>query len=273
MPSPARLARSLLDRRIPLRTRLGLLRAGAHRRASPRKLYRVRYGHGAVSLSHADYAVDRASFDFAILESTYATDYAGAVVLDIGAHKGYYAAYAVTHGARAVVTYEPESTNLAVLERTAASYRARDVAWTIRRAAVDAESGRADLHIMRASWGHALGPPASFAEHEVGVESVPVVALADALAEALPTQEATRLIVKVNIEGAECTAILKSPPGVWRNASEVFVETHPWGVCDASQLAAHLELAGLTRLEGAHPAVLRMRREGPSRGDRRSDPT
>ena len=152
---------SLLDRRLPLRTRVDLLAADLRRKLAPRALYPVRYGPGTVYLSNSDYVVDRKSFGFAVVEENYATDYEGAVVVDIGAHKGYFAAYAASRGAHAVVAYEPESANLGVLERTAAAYFG--VEWTIRRAAVDATSGRSELHVMGASWGHALTPPAAFA--------------------------------------------------------------------------------------------------------------
>jgi len=101
--------RSLLDRRLPFSTRLDLLVADTRRRWAPRELYGARYGAGRVYLSHADYGVDRASFAFAVTEATYATDYGGATVLDVGAHKGYFGAYAVAHGATSVVAYEPES--------------------------------------------------------------------------------------------------------------------------------------------------------------------
>jgi FkbM family methyltransferase len=213
-------------------------------------------------LSEADFAVDRASFSYAVLEASYATDYTGAAVLDLGAHKGYFGAYAAAHGARIVLAYEPESVNVAVLERTAAGYREGvGISWEIRQAAVDAEAGQADLHLMSGSWAHALRPPDSFAQYEVGLEPVQVVALADALAEASELSDgATRLVVKVNIEGAECRGILGTPPTAWGRVDEVFVETHPWTDCDASRLAQHLERSGLKRVESAHPAVLRMRR-------------
>ena len=263
---------SLLDRRLPLSTRLDLFAADTRRRWAARELYGVRYGAGRVYLSHADYDVDRASFAFAVTEATYATAYAGAVGLDVGAHKGYFGAYAVAHGASSVVAYEPESANLVVLERTATSYR-DGVEWTVRPAAVDATSGRSDLHVMRGSWGHSLEPPDAFAEHEVGLESVEVEALADVLAGTVAHSAGRRLVVKVNIEGAECSAILGSAPSAWDGVSEVFVETHPWASCGADEIAAQLELAGLTRVESAHPAVLHMRREEPPRSGRRSDPT
>ena len=249
---------SLLDRRLPLRTRLDLFAAALRRkRSTSEELHAVRYGSGRVYLSEADFGIDRASFTFAVTEGNYATDYADAVVLDIGSHKGYFAAYAAMHGARAVVAYEPEAANFTVLERTAVEYPG----WKLHRAAVDAAAGRRDLHVMADSWGHALQPPASFAEHEVGVESVDVVALAAVLREGESRRAGGgRLVVKLNIEGAECSAVLGTPPTAWSGVDEVFVETHPWAECDAGQLAAHLEGSGLSRVPSAHPAVLRMRR-------------
>jgi FkbM family methyltransferase len=262
----------LLDRRLPLRTRLDLVAADVRRRWARRELYGVRFGSARVYISDSSFRLDRASLEFAVTEATYATDYGGSVLLDLGSHKGYVAAYATTRGARSVIAYEPESANVAVLERTAVGYRGDGVTWEIRRAAVDAESGQAELHVMKGSWAHALRPPASFAKHEVRVESVPVVALADALANARELRpDGASLIVKMNIEGAECSAILGTPPSAWAEVDEVFVETHPWADCDDAQLAQHLVLSGLTRVESAHPAVLHMRREGsPRSGPRRA---
>jgi FkbM family methyltransferase len=259
---------SLLDRRLPLRTRLDLLAADLRRKTARRDLYPVRYGRGTVYLSNEDFVVDRKSFDFVVAEENYATDYDGAVVVDIGAHKGYFAAYAAARGADVVVAYEPETANLAVLERSAQAHPR--VEWIIRRAAVDATPGRSALHVMGASWGHALNPPAAFAEYEVGTQQVEVVPLADALGEAASLSAGRHVVVKVNIEGAECSAILSSPHLAWEGVYEVFVETHPWATCDDSELATHLALAGFTREESAHPAVLRMRRAEAPRSGRHS---
>lgn len=264
---------SLLDRRLPLRTRLDLLVADMRRKmSSTRDAYSVRYGPAHVFLSEADFAVDRASFTFAVTEANYATEYTGVVVLDIGSHKGYYAAYATTSGARAVIAYEPERVNFDVLERTAAGYRGDARSWTLHRAAVDATAGRAHLHVMKGSWGHTLRPPRAFAEHEVGLEAVDVVALAEVLQEASLRAGEGRLVVKLNIEGAECSAVLDTPAAAWESVDEVFVETHAWAACDAVQLAEHLEASGLTRVESSHPAVLRMRRREAARCGRRTGP-
>jgi hypothetical protein len=114
---------------------------------------------------------------------------------------------------------------------------------------------------MSASWGHALHPPDDWSEFEVGVQRVPVAAVADVLVDASSlVGESARLVVKVNIEGEECDLVLGTPPTAWETVSELFVETHPWGSCGADELAAHLALAGLTRVESAHGRMLQLRR-------------
>lgn len=269
MPSVTRPARALLDRRLPLRTRLGLLALDMRRRVGRRELYGLRYGGGVVYFTEADLGIDRASFDFAAREGSYATDYRETLVVDLGAHKGYFGAYASTHGAHEVVAYEPERGNLTVLARTAETYRRTGTAWTIHRAAVDAEAATAELHVMGASWGHALDPPGAFSRYEVGLETVDVVALADVLADAAARAGDRRVVVKINIEGAECSAVLGTSPESWEHVAEVFVETHPWASCGAGELVAHLEQADLRPVPSTHEAVVRMRRaERPRSGPR-----
>ena len=95
--------------------------------------------------------MDWESLKFVVADNAYQTDHAGAVVLDVGAHKGYYGAYAIERGARAILSFEPETANLELLERAAATYRARGVAWEVRQVAVGAEKGDAELHVMGGS--------------------------------------------------------------------------------------------------------------------------
>lgn len=233
--------------------------------------YPVRIGPSTIELSADDYDVDWKSLAFVLVDEPYATDYEGALVLDLGAHKGYFGAYALARGARVVVSFEPETANLEHLERTAASQRAPEATWLVRRAAVGAAAGEAELHVMEASWGHALHPPERFAEYEVGRQHVPVEALADVLVEAGErARNGCPVIVKLNIEGEECPTVLQTPPSAWEIADEVFVETHPWAACGVDELAAHLAVAGLTRAESAHPLVLRMRRARAAPAGRRS---
>jgi FkbM family methyltransferase len=242
---------------VPFRTRLDLLRAEGRRRLRPRETYTVRYGPGTVHLSHADYAIDWESLKFVVADHAYATEYGGAVVLDLGAHKGYYGAYALAGGARAIVSFEPETANLALLERAVASYRTRGVEWHVRAAAVGAEQGEAELHVMDGSWAHALHPPAKWAEYEVGTQRVPVEAMADVLAEGVALADGGRLVVKLNVEGEECPIVLGTPAEAWRGVSEVFVEYHPWAGCTAEELTERLLAAGMHETESRISPVLR----------------
>jgi len=144
----------------------------------------VPIGQRSVSLTHDDFLVDWLSLEWVLVSKAYETGYDGAVVLDIGAHKGYVSAYAVAAGAHAVIAYEPELRNFELLERCAASRGAQGADWLLRCFAVGAESGEAELHISSASWGHELHPPDAFSQFEVGVQKVPIIAMADVLAEA-----------------------------------------------------------------------------------------
>lgn len=220
-------------------------------------MYAARYGNGTIFLSHDDFEIDLRSLAFVVVDDPYRTDYTGAVVLDLGAHKGYYGAYALVRAARAVISFEPERANLELLGRAAASYGPG--AWQVRDAAVGAEQGTSELHVMGASWGHALHPPERFSKYEVGTQLVRVEALAAVLADASTfASNGARLVVKLNVEGEECDTVLGTPSTAWETVDEVFVETHPWAACGADELVGHLDGAGLVQADSAHPAVLRL---------------
>ena len=270
MPSPGRLASVLLRGRAPLRTRFDLLRAELRRRVRPKAAYPLHYGPGEVFLSHADYAVDWESFKWVVADDAYRTDYEGAVVLDLGAHKGYYGAHALAHGARVVVSFEPDVANLELLEQAAETYRGRGADWRVRPAAVGAARGEAELHLMAGSWAHSLHPPDTWAQYEVGTTRVPVEAMADVLEQSQALGE--QLVVKVNTEGEECAIVLETPPDAWTAVDEVFVEMHEWAPCTAAELAAHLARAGFKQLPTEMAAVLRLRREGAPRSGPRTAP-
>ena len=68
---------------------------------------------------------DRGTFGEIFVTQCYSSDYSDATVVDIGAHKGYFGAFAFVQGAKAVLSYEPEDENFAALERAAESFRAR----------------------------------------------------------------------------------------------------------------------------------------------------
>jgi FkbM family methyltransferase len=218
---------------------------------------------------HDDYEIDWETLKNVLVDEPYLADYDGAVVLDVGAHKGYFGAYALALGARTVVSYEAEEANAVLLALSAATFGER---WQVEKAAVSADAGEAELHVMRSSWGHALHPPDAWAEYETGIERVPVLAMRDVLRHAAETLGTARLVVKINTEGEECETVLGTPADDWEVVDELLVETHAWAACGPDELAAHLEPTGLTRVESRHERMLQLRRDAPGSGPR-TDPT
>jgi FkbM family methyltransferase len=145
---------------------------------------------------------------------------------------------------------------VALLEEAAAGYRGHGATWHVRAAAVGAEQGEAELHVMDGSWAHALHPPAKWAEYEVGTQRVPVEAMADVLAEGTALAAGGRLVVKLNVEGEECALVLETPAEAWTGAREVFVEYHPWASCSAQELTQRLVAAGFREAPSTmHPVL------------------
>jgi len=69
-----------------------------------------------VFLSAETLKADLDTFTEIYLLRVYPPPEQGAVVIDIGAHKGYYATWALANGAAAVISYEPQSANFEALE-------------------------------------------------------------------------------------------------------------------------------------------------------------
>jgi FkbM family methyltransferase len=180
--------------------------------------------------------------NFVPRKQPYVTDYVGAVVLDLGAHKGFFGTYALTDGAEAVISFEPEESNFACLSATAASARSGGKDWEARHAAVARQGGLATLRVSEESWTHALeGSTGDATGHRV--QTVTVVAIADALEAASARAIRRRLIVKVDVEGAEDEIF--SGQAAWELADEVFCEMHSAG--SAELVDAALTSVGLAR--------------------------
>jgi FkbM family methyltransferase len=167
--------------------------------------------------------IDRRTFDDVFIHRNYIADYEGATLLDLGAHKGYSAAWALVHGAVRVISVEPAAANYAYLERSSAGFNAADRfgrEWVTVRAAVSDEAGRARLHLSAESWTHALTPPPADTGRTEEVDLVPLLALLE------QTEGAARLIVKVDCEGVEQKLLAAMSPAAWRRADSVFMEVH-----------------------------------------------
>lgn len=242
----------LIHSGVPFRTRLSLLATAVRRRLRPADAYYLRLGKARVPLSHADYGVDWETMRTIVVDQAYETDYDRAVVVDVGAHKGCFGAFALERGAREVVSYEPEEVNFGYLSACAASCGDPTKQWRVRRAAVGGTAGTANLHVMGASWGHALAPSVAAGDDEVGLQHVPVVSMKDVLAEASAAAGPDPLLVKVNAEGAECSIVLETPLAAWERVTELLVEVHSWAPCTAEDIAAYVSRAGLESVVGGN---------------------
>ena len=203
-------------------------------------------GVARIRFGRESFAVDWYVFEEIFLKRVYERlSFERARVLDVGAHKGYFAAYALSHGASSVVSFEPEAGNFGRLAAAAKGVPE----WTVRREAVAGESGIRMLRIKEA-WSHTLVTPGS---DDDGV-AVRVVALG----EILGAHAGERQLVKVDIEGAECEALAQAPTKLLGQVDELVVEAHATARCGATDIVAIAEAAGLRGmdLDLDHPAPL-----------------
>jgi FkbM family methyltransferase len=213
----------------------------------PTSFARVPVGDALVEIGNGhEFPVDWKAFVEVFGEQPYAGEYADASVLDVGAHKGYFGAYALAQGASFVASFEPAAVNFAALSRSAARLRGR---WVARNAALGAAAGTQTLRLDRTSWAHSLVE----VERPAGELPVSVVTLGHALAE-LP-QGASRTIVKIDAEGSECD-ILRSA-GPLADVDVLMVEWHPAiARCTDDELVCAVVSRGL-RLDGKSGGLFR----------------
>ncbi|MGH2702049.1 MAG: FkbM family methyltransferase [Actinomycetota bacterium] len=209
--------------------------------------YTIELKSGILFLPPNDIIGDVSVFNEVFLDGSYETSYKDSVVIDLGGHRGYFGAYALTMGAKAVNTFEPEPRNYDVLRRCVESFRASGHRWTIEKAAVADRDGEADFYLWEESYGHSLysmGEGSALAGTKVEVRSI-----ASVLQE--PDLANQRVIAKVDIEGAECEVILRGGAD-WGLVDEIFMEFHDLGRCTMDEIVDHLGSFGLV-LAGSSP--------------------
>lgn len=223
---------SALGRRNRSRVQALLLRELA---LGPARSAKIRVGDARIELGgDQDFPVDWAAFLEIFSREPYAAPYRGARVLDIGAHKGYFGAYALKCGASTVISFEPATRNYDALALAAAPLGDR---WLTRNAALSSTSGTGLLLLDRTSWAHSLVR----VKRPAGEQPVETVTLADALSE-LP-RTGSRTIVKIDAEGSECDILARSEP--LAAIDLLIVEWHEMAPCTRSELAQSVETAGL----------------------------
>ena len=109
---------------LPFFTKLHFIQHGLWLRSRTTGSYGLRFAQGTIRLSYADNETDRNVVWDVFVNRCYGNDFHDSTVIDIGAHKGYFGAYALMHGAKQVVSYEPERQNFDFLTQTAQSFGA-----------------------------------------------------------------------------------------------------------------------------------------------------
>jgi FkbM family methyltransferase len=170
----------------------------------------------------------------------YFVPYGCETVLDLGANIGAFSVYAARcRGARQVHAFEPVSGTFALLERTVAANRLRNV--HLARTGVGGRSGLRTIHLgvtsQHASLIHRSDP-----RYESGLrEEVRIVTLAE-LFDQIPGDID---MVKMDCEGGEVEAILAASDDTLRRMKHLSLEYHyPGGLSNDAEFFGRLTRAG-----------------------------
>src|ERR1044071_5837751 len=193
------------------------------------------------------------TYDEVFLEQPYRSSYDRAAVIDVGAHRGMFSAYALAQGAAAVYAYEPDPKNFEYLQRTLKSHQAKGQSSEAHQSAVGSKPGTATFHVYDESWSHSLVCRTD--RKLVSTLDVKVVALDDVVERARSKRSGEeRLVVKIDAEGAEYDIILNSSPKTLSAIDELFMELHGYATGDPNSLLRRLRDCGFAGLPDNLPS-------------------
>lgn len=237
---------AMIDGELPLHVRAQLL-VHAPRMLTRRNRsadLRLALPGGPVFLGYKTSYIDALVLDYLWNAHVFGASCEGRVVLDLGAHKGYFGAWALKHGASLVISCEPESANFKVLEKTRAENdRCRD--WEVERIAVGVSDGQVSLYVAEESWAHSIYRDMVNA---TSVETVPMVRLATLMKRAAQARPGIPVVIKVNVEGAAGPILMAATPDELASVVEVHIDYEPGSPYQIKDLLDHLALAGLDRV-------------------------
>jgi FkbM family methyltransferase len=215
---------------------------------------------GPVYLSRDSFYIDALVLDYLWNGHVFGASCKDRVVLDLGAHKGYFGAWALKQGASFVISCEPESNNFRVLERIR-SDNTRSDDWEVMRVAVGAHPGEVSLFISPESWAHSIYEELVDAASQTrsapwrdylgsggvehSVETVPMVTLATVLERAFENRPGEPIVIKANVEGAAGPILMAATAAELAPVVEVHVDYEAGSPYDIAELLDHLAAAGL----------------------------
>lgn len=220
----------------------------------------VPLGELVAHVAAASAEIDYFTLYGAIVDRHFPCEVEGAAVLDVGAHKGYFAVRSFAEGAVRVDSYEPAGQNLESLQRSAEAHPD----WRVFPHAVGAEAGTVTLHLAPGSWGHSVHTPVG--GESVGVEEVEMVALSTALRTV--SDGGLPVVAKINVEGAAGSMILGTRSDDWRAVRLLWADVEVNDPVGLDEIVAHLGSCGLRheRTEGQRNLFVRPD-DGTSRPD------
>jgi FkbM family methyltransferase len=223
--------------------RIDVIRIIWARRQKKRNFRSIRLPVGEIFVDGQDAAIDFQVLGQVLLDEVYSgVHLRDKVVIDLGAHKGYFAAYALMAGAKAVFSYEPEPMNFECLRRFAETARLRGKIIEVIEAAGGAADGELTLYTSCESWRHTT--IAGLSEVSRGKLQVPCNSLSSILANVRQRFPEESIILKVDAEGAECAILLHSPEECFASIREVVFEYHSFAGCGLESILARIGVLG-----------------------------
>lgn len=232
-----------------------MLRLLSVRREQKKVLYPIHLPIGEIFVDGQNAAVDFQVLGQVFLDEVYGElQLQDRIVIDVGAHKGYFSAYALMTGAKAVYSYEPEGANFSCLSRFAESTWRHRKAIQIFQAAVSDKDGELTLYVSRESWRHTIVPGGEqFPSKTLHVDSC---SLANILGKVKAEFVGKELILKIDAEGAECPLLLNTPAECFASVEEVVFEYHRFGDCELHMILERLQFLGFEYVASVREADL-----------------
>jgi FkbM family methyltransferase len=223
--------------------KLDVLRVLSSRREKKKVLYPIHLPVGENFVDGENAAVDFQVLGQVFLDEVYGDlQFRDRIVIDVGAHKGYFAAYALMSGAKAIFAYEPERTNFTCLERFAESAKLHGMSIQIFQAAVTDSDGEVALYLSTESWRHTTVLGQGHSSNEA--LRVRSCSLANILKDAEAKFDGQELILKIDAEGVEGTLLLNTPSDCFAPVKELIFEYHSFATCGLQIILERLQSLG-----------------------------
>jgi FkbM family methyltransferase len=211
---------------------------------------------GPVFLGAESFYVDALTLGSIWTDVVFFADCRDRLVIDLGAHKGYFGAWALAHGAAFVFSCEPHSGNFDLLDRARKS-NVRPSHWEAERVAVGETHGTAPLFVSSESWAHSM--------HEemiesVSVEHVPMITLPEVLQRMASSHPDLDVVIKVNVEGSAGNILFPATADQLARVVEIHLDHEPGSPYDLDMLMKHLAAAGLDEVEQVRDKIYLIRR-------------